>query len=657
MRKLSNKYARILIGSGLIITALFAIVNFFNMRDTLATVDKYYGVPESLKAFKGDFKVTLPNNLTAKQRLICEGDKTQKQPHLQWQALHDAYPFNKVYLAKYMNAYIKELGSCLRYLNEKNYKEIMRDPKQKNELFTQRQKYLELLNNAEKIDPDNALYNYLKAVTLFSEAFVDIYNNEEYTSMNSENTANKTIKKEKTQPFGTILNKVVDEQKMIEALKEYQKGLAKPYYKIYNTDLAQQQIAILYPHPKSVNDFFHKLSIDCDNLGIPYLGMMRELARYVREAIIYDYEQKKYTECEKLIATRNVLIPQQLTDNKTLIGHLVISAIDGILLGVAQEYYTARNNPQLANVFKEKIKQAKAIRRPTREEEFSKKYQKNSGMIVMSIMVFCSFFESEKEFKEKLYPENIVEYKLLEQVFLMALSGVLFIILLILALSIKLFMNDTEYIKLDKRDYLRLVSFSIVLPLVVYLTITNIDILSGRELNIKQNYSSFPLQLMVFGILMLSTLECTARFIACRYCCEQNIAAPNNKIAYWGMAISYLILIGLTILRLQNYFLIAGIILIPIMFSIGLLTYEGLVKKKYSHYFKLLYKNLLLYCAVFPIIAMLVLFVVVKYQEYYYIEKDEFFFAKTSKGESFTPLEMRTTKKLNELYKKEILDK
>ncbi len=639
MTKKSNVLARSCLAVGLILTGLFAIVGSINAYRTVLVIKSLDG-----GMFSNIDKIipVIPATVTAKERLVVKTLHTDKnKDYSAAKELHEAYPADKIYLANYI-------------INSVVFEKVATE----SQIETDSQKMLKKLNYAEKIDPKNALYNYLKASILFSGALV--------------------LERSKNKVFGYRDHKIVDQKKLNLALNEFQKGLAKPYYRTYTFDLMKQRVKILMPNPVSFDDHIQKITIEANTM-LPYLGIMRNLTRQVRTAIIYNYNQKKYQECEKLINTWKPFTQQQLNDSDFLISYLVTKAISGIYLDTASKYYHERKNKKLAAYYDKKIAINKV--RPNKKGTCDFKLSHNRiGFLGGWLLPAISIFETQEDLNAKLYPDNIVGYKLIEQFFVAGLSVFLFFIILVYALVQGFSKNDAQYIKFNNKELLLIIGAGLIAPLAIYLTITNIDVLSGREFSLAFNRPKIIPQLILLIASVILPLNIAMKYIVRKHCLKDGIAISKGKISLWTMMVFYLLLIvtatiGVSFIQLDwksfvNWCIdqtwlyrypVNGILALTLIVGFILLlvctVWYFIDLEKYKSFRELFNKNFTPYLAVLPIILLLTLFTIFKYQEYYYIEKDEVVFAKAENGEYFTPLEYRATEKLKELYKKEILDK
>ena len=627
MKKKSNMWLKIIIGIGLIVTALFA---------TLFLIRGYQTVTQNpFSESYDELNITIPATATVEERLIVETLRDNENDYSVAQKLHESDKNNKIYLANYIIRCISSKKINIEVKWDDDYKIIMNDPKLKADFFAKNKKMLELLNYAEKIDPDNALYNYLQALTFFSEAAVIEY---------SENKKTKYCQ-----------GKIIDKKKLAQALNQYQKGLAKPYYHTYATDLMKQRVEILMPNPTDYCDYIQKIGIEATT-PLTSLGLMRELARQIKTAIIYQQKQGNYQECENLIKTGNLFIQQHLNDSNFFIEYLVARAIGKIYYETASEYYKARRNSQLTAYYDEKLV---IINQNILDKGTCKIPPKKLGLIDDMMFSNLPIFEKQAEINDKLSPHIIVTYKFAEQM-IVCLVVLELVLIVVVQFIMNLFKNKNPYLKLTNKELLLIVGFGLIMPLVVYLPLTNIDLLSGREFSLIHNPQVIP-QFMLLVMNFVLPVNIVIMHIVRKHCLKENIAVPSEKMSLL-VIVFYLLLIVTAIVAtsvvefygMDHVFqaLIVGAVILEIYAII-----YAFKSKKYKLYLKIVQKNMTPYIAVVPIMLGVVLFTVFKYQEYYYIEKDEILFAKAEKGEFMTPLEYKSTQKVKELFRKEVLAK
>ncbi len=667
MTKKSNNFARTCLAVGLILTAIFAVVGSIKTYRMISLGKSIFGHYSEIGPLKRESILAISSDATAQERLVVktmydginnnDGYLNKKGDDSAAKKLHELDKYNKVYLANYTLNCISSKRFKLAFESDSDYQKIMKDPKLKAQFFAKNKRVLELLSYAEKIDPDNALYNYLKACTIFSEASV----------LESSKKNRRTI--------GDDRYKIVDPKKLNTALNEFKKGLAKPYYRAYALDLVMQRIEILMPNPVSFQDHIKKIDIGAQTI-LPCLGMMRNLTRQIKTAIIYNQKQGNYQECENLIKTWKPFVQQQFKGNDFLIGYLVTKAISNIYFTTASEYYHERENKKLASYYDQKIALNKV---KLSEKGTCKLPRERLGVLGHMLLTGLPIFEKQEEINEKLSSQTIVDYKLIEQFVVVALSVVVFLMLLIYGLIVIFSKNDAQYLKLNNKELLLVIGAGLIGPLVFYLTITNIDALSGREFSFKYNCRIIPQLLLLIASIILP-LNIAMKHVVRNHCLKEGVDAPKGKISLSIMAGVYMLLIITAIVGIPfvvfnrnyivqwyidyqwlyshplNYIWILSIIVFFVILIVCGAKYV-ISAKKYKLFYKLFQKNFTLYLAIFPIMLLLIFFAIFKYQEYYYIEKDELLFAKTNKGESLTPLETRGTQKLKELFKKEILDK
>ncbi|UDQ98708.1 hypothetical protein AAEX28_01150 [Lentisphaerota bacterium WC36G] len=122
-------------------------------------------IPLSKNILERIFNLNKPlYNVTDKEKqFICTGDLSQKNEELRYKAVHDMYPNNKIYLANYISHVKKpEIARDVKFNKLTEHEKKLVAEKNVN--------YRKLLDYAERIEPENALYNYLRCNSYISEA-------------------------------------------------------------------------------------------------------------------------------------------------------------------------------------------------------------------------------------------------------------------------------------------------------------------------------------------------------------------------------------------------------------------------------------------------------------------------------------------------------
>ena len=640
MNKKSSLWVKIIIGCGLTCSIVATLVFTENIDWVSEVIEGVDNLPHNERQ----------HNLTFKQQLIVEGDKTQEKKYLQYQALHDAFPINKIYLANYIGHCNRSDDFSAEMLYREDYQKTPQSEKIRKEFSATQKKFTNLLKYAQKIDPDNALYDILQADVLFKEAlFYDL------KKPDDDEEKEKSVPKKEKPLFRHDNYKVGDAKKLNLAITQFCKALKKPYLKSYDSDYILEKTEILCPNPVDLEGHLYRLSIICTTRYF-YLRRLRNTVRYIRAAIIYNYEQGNYNECEKLLATCQPYVELQLEHYDDIMECMVAQASAKIYYETAIDYYHARKNNKLVERYQQKYDAIEKIKKY--KTDLADSSRKKLG--IMSMMLLPAIiFEEVVDFKDKLYPDNMVTYKVIEQSIIVILIALQSIVLVICTVSIIASRTTLDFIKLSKCELGKIIILGLLLPLGLYFTITNIDILSGRLNNLAANSlaSIFQFWLLILSIFL--PLSLVVKNIVKNYCLKQNIAVPNFKVGTWSYVMFYLIIAVMSISVICNNSFIMN--LITVIFTgfmvIILIVKCIMVVLKYRHFATLLLKNIFVYMTVFPIIALLVLFTVFKYQECYYISKDELVYSKGDDRRCFTPLEYQRTQKLKELFKKEILDK
>ncbi|MDI9383389.1 MAG: hypothetical protein QM518_03725 [Verrucomicrobiota bacterium] len=177
------------------------------------------------------------------QRLIVYGDPGNEDRLAAPKAVWESDPDNRVYYAKYV------LAALIQPRNPPNTEGADR-------LF-------EILEHAPLVDPDNALYDLIRAGVLLNNA----------ASVEAETIKNEQDG-ESTQQHKLVIQ---DRDQLNTAMSHFLAALEHPQLRRYHGEMLEKQLAILGP-PTSMIQQINQISIAASVL-LPDLAMFRELGR------------------------------------------------------------------------------------------------------------------------------------------------------------------------------------------------------------------------------------------------------------------------------------------------------------------------------------------------------------------------------------------
>ena len=574
-------------------------------------------------------------NLSEEQSLLVKAGKKR------FAELHKLDPNNKKYMAMYAACQNFSYGNYYNFLSKQNYKEVMASKADKAKFMTQQQNILKIIAEGEKLDPQNGLYNFLRARILLNEAIVKI-------------THKKVAKENKTKVFEDVNYEVINAKKLNEAMAEVFKGVKKPFCETYTFELAQQKSDILFgKDTKGYNSRLSRMITEAGTL-LPHLGTFRNITRGVKTAIIYNYKQRNYSECEKLINTWKPFSTKFSETDPTLISYLLTIAIDKIYFNTAKQFYTARNDKKMAAKFAQKAQYLEEQREKFSHSYADKRIKKYQGIATSMFTIPNTLILSEDELIKAFYPENIASYKAVEIGFITYFSFLLAIILLIYTICVAAAKNDAKFLPLTTFEKLRLPMTGFVFPLTIYLVITNIDCLSNRVLGIAYHKSIIVSQLilLVYSLFVMLSIAvcCTVR----NHCKKDNIPVPSDGFFRYGTGLLYWLLVAATIFIEKSLLAFVVVLTLNIFMIFAWAVWSIAIEGNFGQFFRLLNKNLLLYWAIFPVLTLITLFIVLNYQQDYFANKDKFIFQENQN--LFSNAEGKLVKLLKKNIKENILE-
>jgi len=319
----------------------------------------------------------------------------------------------------------------------------------------ERANYLRLLEHGRRIDPDNALYDYLEAnlVTI--------------TALNME-------KKKQVWHYT-----VEDRAALDRGMKLYLAALEKPFVNTYSMEMPAEVRRLLNPR----KDFFgllERINIYA-NTPLPFVAQMRAINR---KSMVYGeilLKEGKTAEAEKYLHSWRKFIPQQQKYNSnTLIEVLVCYGCIGVYLDSAQK----RGD----TVEAEKLNRISAILRDWKAQKSSNNHNilKHGGILSG---IYLPALKEEIPVRE-FEPERKLSYLVGDLGSLALLS--LFLTTLIIIFGIGLLMSRVAghrpfLLFLPLKSYRKILIFGILIPIGIFLLYTHIDLLGGRDLSVQMN--------------------------------------------------------------------------------------------------------------------------------------------------------------------------
>ncbi len=319
----------------------------------------------------------------------------------------------------------------------------------------QREQLRRDLAEAKRMEPDNALYDYMDGWLLLRQALT-------------------VQSRPKYQSEITLL----DREKLDRAMACFKMGLTKAHFITYTEPLLLQSLQ-LRGTPKDFGDLMNVIAVSAA-ARLPYLHAMRN---QIQATIWYGKQllaEGKYEEAAFFLNSYKKLA-RQMNDNAfSLIDELVIDAVGNIgaqaLVEAALPADKAEAERQL-----EQIKTARQDFEKRRKQNDSNTSQlvTTHGGILTGMLVPAIGGELTKE---ELMPELKLSYNLMDLTALgIGIPVLALFILLHLFFLLLLQRKGARIIVLSRGDYLWFFAVGILLPLAIYWLVSRIDFIGGRD--------------------------------------------------------------------------------------------------------------------------------------------------------------------------------
>ncbi len=212
----------ILIPAAIPVTGLLAFHLFTTMRAIL-------GIPQFPEIY-----TEWQGKLTPEQQFIFAGDPKAKTDRDRQKPIADRWPDNPIYYGNYAVAELDTRSAPFPNEMELN-------------------QFLAIFDRGEKLESQNAFYNFMKAAILLKQAARVEEESSEYTFL----TKDRSGKIRKNRCIKTIIT----HQGIFErGLVELRKGLAKPYCTSHTTDMLKYRLNLL-PPTESLRDFIQRTTL------------------------------------------------------------------------------------------------------------------------------------------------------------------------------------------------------------------------------------------------------------------------------------------------------------------------------------------------------------------------------------------------------------
>ncbi|UDQ97412.1 hypothetical protein AAEX28_10340 [Lentisphaerota bacterium WC36G] len=637
----------------IILTICIGIFIFLNWSEFSSIIKNYRGLEklgqlESVSVLKMDQEIN--EKLTDDQLLILRGDKSQESRELQFKPIVDKFPDNKIYYANYvarldLNDFPSDIDP--KELANEEYVEQRKD----------NQRILKILEHGEKLEPENALYNYLKAYVLFSESIIEYMHEDYYEDYDEEKPKdmdreqfreyqkqqyNKGIFPKFSRKY-SISIKIIDEKKLAQALDEYYKAIAKPYLKFYLDEFTAERSRLCFDEIANMEQYFYRLNIVSNGLCLNSMGPFRQLARTINYLSRLEYKKGNKEQAEKLLKTWGPFCQQYSKQNTTLIGALVECSMEQVFLHSLCEYYAEEGNKKQLQYYNKKRQISLGAKQVGNSEEIERTIEKHAGLLTVMLFSPIKCYWTAESLKKELRPERMMWYKYYEfsivlilAFFAMIFAWIYWIIALLTDKNNEEWQMSPVMMKFSFKEWVKFLSFALILPVVVYLTITHVELLSGREYSFVNAPATVAQMFLLLLFVFVNPVVCFNLMVK-NYC--RKMAITEEKMLSKAMICYFVALILLIIaslmpcyssfLSIKEFFngviiaaVICGIIAL-VNFSLAIVF---ILKKAPSK--KIFFINVAPYLMLVILMMSIPLSVLFVNQKNYYFMQDELVFSK-----------------------------
>lgn len=553
------------------------------------------------------------------------GDQTRLTKSAQQRAIWEKAPENKVYFANYFRELLHE------YQDEEN--EIS---------FSQLKKELRL---GEKLDPDNAYYNYVLAAVLFAEGY-DLP-----LRLGVEISDSDWI--------------IHDEEMLASAVEELKKAEGKPGYRRYIVAVMTERIGLL-PETRRMEDSIAKMG-HMAAIVIPELQYMRKLFQAVPHYVKTNPPGLTHEDAGTLLNAWQVFTRKANRDTCSLIDVLVMHAIISKSGEKTAEVYKSMGNLKAArqtSLLANKLSESKERWNAAKKSETTKKNEvqikQRAGILATVMLPAIGAVIDENT----LRPGRMLDFVLAEQ-FTLSLVLWSLVVFMIGAWMLTLVCRRVRgggpaplLLLPPLKVIMKILGLGMLLPVILYAVYTRWTGWSSHEYSIVYMMPRNGLEFLLLMVTYLAlTTSMAAAFIQKR-CKTLDLPMPNVlgkpwRAAFWiGLAGAWIICLTLTgpMVEMIGAW---GLVMLGVAFNlIFFLTYlvifitGCITRRAHGLYYGTLARSLM------PVYACAVLFIGgiclpwLQYQETALLQQDQLFGPEIKDG--FSSVEEELTHRLKE---------
>ncbi|MCK5114835.1 MAG: hypothetical protein KAR11_08760 [Phycisphaerae bacterium] len=273
------------------------------------------------------------DELTEEQMYILRGDPAAETPLEQAKSITDRWPKNPVYFGDY----------AVWAIAKEKLRGQLSDAKLK--------RLQELLSKGEKLDPDNAFYNFMRAAALINST-CELKDDEllTYLVINSRGEVQQ-------KPCYTVA--IENEKIFRQGLAELRAGLKKPRLAIPSIEMLKIREAII-PKPRNVTDILRRTAIEVSVL-LPSLNDYRNLNKAVLGYALAEARKGNSGEALQLVQYLEQFANHTGANSSCLIELLVAHANYNLVMGHAAQMCKVLGEDDLGQEFQARCKESGAF--------------------------------------------------------------------------------------------------------------------------------------------------------------------------------------------------------------------------------------------------------------------------------------------------------
>ncbi len=508
-RQLARIAARALIVPAALMVAFWVNIDSFTTARFLRTMTA--GFEGDVGPLEDHMSLMSRRGISEEAAFLCFGDTSLESDIDRQRGIWESDPTNRVFYGNYI--------TMLAVKHPLNNTDDLRFLEQE-------------IRRGEELDPDNARYNYLLAGLMTELA-------SEIKIVPSEDGDDE------------MLLDVIDRDLLDKGMAELLKAGSKPFMDTYCTEMLALRMSVL-PEVESLSEVIARISMAA-GIYLPDVSKHRNLARTsLKYAELLVAEGRK-AEALPYLEAWYPLCKKGFAQDGTLIEALVSFAIAGLggesaaVLEQIGETERAEEMRRLSGAVTAVYDGHKA-RLKSDNNDMGKTIRMHgsilAGMLIPAI-------GSDGVTKEDLAPGREIEHTWVEKGWLSGFISCLFLIMLgLLAIALYMrFVRGGESAPLlllpDPRQTVKVLLFSVVVPLAVFFIYTRHTDLSGRDLSLLM-WPRFVLELHLLTAIMLSVAAYQMQKLVDARCRYLALGTPRAR-KWWVIFLLSIVPVGLVV--------------------------------------------------------------------------------------------------------------